>query len=99
EIGIRNVTHWIGGARVESKSGRSGIVWNPATGKPQAVVEFAGIEQVDQAIASAKAAFPGWRSTPLSRRAETMFKLRDLIDSNRRRIAEALTLEHGKTIA
>ena len=54
---------------------------------------------MDQAVAAAKAAFPAWRATPLSRRAETMFKLRDLIDANRRRIAEALTLEHGKTTA
>jgi malonate-semialdehyde dehydrogenase (acetylating)/methylmalonate-semialdehyde dehydrogenase len=74
------------------------MVWNPATGKPQALVEFASVEQVDEAVAAAKAAFPAWRATPLSRRAETMFKLRDLVDSNRRRLAEAITLEHGKTV-
>ena len=51
------------------------MVWNPATGKSQALVEFASVEQVDQAVAAAKAAFPAWRATPLSRRAETMFKL------------------------
>ncbi len=97
KIAIRTVHHWIGGALVASRSGRSGTVWNPATGKPQAQVDFASAEEVDQAVAAAKAAFPAWRATPLSRRAETMFKLRDLIDANRRRIAEALTLEHGKT--
>ncbi len=74
-------------------------MWNPATGSAQALVAFASAAEVDQAVAAAKAAFPAWRATPLSRRAETMFKLRDLIDSNRRRIAEALTLEHGKTTA
>ena len=97
EVGIRSVHHWIGGALVPSKSGRSGKVWNPATGQTQALVEFASVEEVDHAVAAAKAAFPGWRATPLSRRAETMFKLRDLIDANRSRIAEAITLEHGKT--
>ena len=35
----------------------------------------------------------------LSRRSEIMFKLRELIDANRRRIAELITLEHGKTIS
>ncbi len=99
EIVLKTVDHWIGGARITSKSGRSGTVWNPATGKAQALVAFASVEEVDQAVAAAKAAFPAWRATPLSRRAETMFKLRDLIDANRRRIAEALTLEHGKTTA
>ncbi|MCU1234671.1 MAG: methylmalonate-semialdehyde dehydrogenase (acylating) [Candidatus Solibacter sp.] len=99
EIALRTVHHWIGGAVVESSSGRSGTVWNPASGKPQAHVAFASAAEVDQAVAAAKAAFPGWRATPLSRRAETMFKLRDLIDRNRGRIAEALTMEHGKTTA
>ena len=33
-----------------------------------------------------------------ARRAETMFKLRELVDANRRRIAELITLEHGKTL-
>jgi malonate-semialdehyde dehydrogenase (acetylating)/methylmalonate-semialdehyde dehydrogenase len=99
EIALKTVDHWIAGARAASKSGRSGTVWNPATGRAQALVAFASAEEVDQAVAAAKAAFPGWRATALSRRAETMFKLRDLIDTNRRRIAEALTLEHGKTTA
>ena len=97
EITVRTVHHWIGGALVSSNSGRSGTVWNPATGQPQAQVDFASAEEVDHAVAAAKAAFPAWRATPLSRRAETMFKLRDLVDANRRRIAEVLTLEHGKT--
>jgi malonate-semialdehyde dehydrogenase (acetylating)/methylmalonate-semialdehyde dehydrogenase len=97
EIALQTVHHWIGGALVESTSGRSGTVWNPATGKPRAKVDFASAEEVDHAVAAAKAAFPAWRATPLSRRAETMFRLRDLVDANRRRIAEALTLEHGKT--
>src|SRR5271165_5107808 len=96
-IEIKRVNHWIGGGRVESKSGRSGVVWNPATGEPQASVEFASVEEVDRAVAVAKAAFVEWRATPLSRRAETMFKLRSLVDANRRKLAEATTLEHGKT--
>ena len=99
EIGIRSVNHWIGGAVVGSTSGRSGKVWNPASGKTQALVDFASVAEVDHAVAAARSAFPAWRATALSRRAETMFKLRDLIDSNRRRIAEAITMEHGKTIA
>jgi malonate-semialdehyde dehydrogenase (acetylating)/methylmalonate-semialdehyde dehydrogenase len=74
-------------------------VWNPATGEPQAAVALASAEEVDQAVATAQRAFPAWRATPLSRRAEIMFKVRELVDANRRRIAEMITLEHGKTIA
>src|SRR5262249_5793396 len=87
-----------GGAIVASRSGRSGIVWNPATGEPQAKVDFASAAEVDTAVAVAQKAFSGWRATPLSRRAETMFKLRELVDANRRRIAMMISLEHGKTL-
>jgi malonate-semialdehyde dehydrogenase (acetylating)/methylmalonate-semialdehyde dehydrogenase len=97
-IGIKSVNHWIGGKVVASSSGHSGTVWNPATGEVQAKVDFASVEEVDQAVNVAKRAFADWRATALSRRAEIMFKLRELVDANRRRIAEMITLEHGKTL-
>ena len=99
EAGIRDVDHWIDGDLVPTTSGRTAPVWNPATGKEQARVGLASVEEVDLAIASAKKAFPGWRATPISRRSETMFRLRDLIDQNRLKIASILTSEHGKTLA
>src|SRR3984893_8617071 len=94
---IRSVNHWIGGKLVSSESGRSGVVWNPATGEAQAKVDFASVEEVDQAVEVAERAFVDWRATPLSRRAETMFRFRELVDANRRDIAALITLEHGKT--
>jgi len=96
---IGTVNHWIGGKPVASQSGRSSVVWNPATGEAQAKVGLASVEEVDAVVASSKEAFPGWRATALSRRTETLFKLRELVDANRRRIAELLTLEHGKTLS
>jgi malonate-semialdehyde dehydrogenase (acetylating) / methylmalonate-semialdehyde dehydrogenase len=98
-IGLRQVNHWITGKVFESKSGRSGAVWNPATGEQQARVDFADAAEVDAAVAAARQAFPGWRETPLSRRAEIMFRLRDLLDRNRRKLAEIITSEHGKTLS
>lgn len=97
-VSLRTVHHFIGGQPVESTSGRSGVVWDPATGNPQAAVQFANAAEVDHAVTVAKTAFPAWRATPLSRRAEIMFRLRELVDSNRRRIAELITTEHGKTL-
>jgi len=99
EASLRQVGHWIDGAAVESHSGRTAPVWNPATGVEQAHVALACTDEVDLAVASSKRSFPEWRATPLSRRAETMFRLRELIDANRRQIAEILTSEHGKTVA
>jgi malonate-semialdehyde dehydrogenase (acetylating)/methylmalonate-semialdehyde dehydrogenase len=96
---IRTVNHWIGGKPVESESGRSGVVWDPATGEAQAHVAFASATEVDLAVADSKRAFTEWRATPLSRRSEILFRLRELIDANRRPIAELLTSEHGKTVS
>ena len=95
---LRVVTHFIGGQPVESTSGRSGVVWDPSTGQEQASVHFASAAEVDTAVTVAKAAFPAWRATPLSRRAEIMFRMRELVDANRRKIASLITGEHGKTL-
>ena len=96
---VMTVNHWIGGKHVAAESGRTGAVHNPATGEVIAEVGFATAEEVDRAVATAKAAFAEWRATPLSRRAEVMFRFRELIVKNRAQIAEILTRENGKTTA
>jgi malonate-semialdehyde dehydrogenase (acetylating)/methylmalonate-semialdehyde dehydrogenase len=93
------VTHWINGKMDTGTSARKGAVSNPATGEIIAEVAFANSEDVDRAVASAKSASVEWRSTPLSRRAEVMFHLRDLIVRNRNYLAEIISCENGKTMA
>ncbi len=95
---MKRISHWIDGKMVEGTSGRSGVVWQPATGEQQASVDFASVEEMGHAIAVAKAAFPAWRATNLSRRAEVMFHLRELVDANRKEIASLLSAEHGKVL-
>ncbi|MEN9647129.1 MAG: methylmalonate-semialdehyde dehydrogenase [Actinomycetota bacterium] len=95
---MNRISHWIDGKVVESTSGRSGVVYDPATGQQQASVDFASIDEVDRAVAVAKAAFPAWRATNLSRRAEVMFHMRELVDANRKEIASLLSKEHGKVL-
>lgn len=98
ETELKTINHFIGGKLVPSTSGRTGIIWNPATGEAQAHVGLASTEEVNAAVATAKAAWPAWRDTPVSKRSEILFRLRELVDQNRRRIAEAITMEHGKTL-
>jgi malonate-semialdehyde dehydrogenase (acetylating)/methylmalonate-semialdehyde dehydrogenase len=90
------VNHWIAGRRVAGTSGRTGPVYDPATGRLAREVDFASAEDVDTAVAAAKAAFPGWRATSLSRRTEIMFRIRNLVDQHRADLAAHLTAEHGK---
>jgi malonate-semialdehyde dehydrogenase (acetylating)/methylmalonate-semialdehyde dehydrogenase len=93
------IQHWIDGQVVSSSSGRVAPVFNPALGEQTGEVVLASVEEVDAAVASAKAAFPAWRSTSLSKRAEVMFRLRELVDANRKEIASMLTAEHGKVLS
>jgi malonate-semialdehyde dehydrogenase (acetylating) / methylmalonate-semialdehyde dehydrogenase len=93
------IRHWISGAALETDSERTGPVWNPATGEQIAEVCFASSSAVDRAVAAARAAFPAWRRTPLSKRAEVMFRLRALIEENRDALADVISTENGKTWA
>jgi malonate-semialdehyde dehydrogenase (acetylating) / methylmalonate-semialdehyde dehydrogenase len=94
--GHSTIGHWIGGRRVPGTSDRRGPVFEPATGQQAKWVDLASVEEVDRAVAPAKAAFPGWRATSLSRRTEIMFRIRNLVDQHREDIAAFLTAEHGK---
>ena len=93
------ISHWIDGRVVEGTSGRTSPVFNPATGAVQANLDLASVAELDAAVAVAKAAFPAWRATNLSRRAEIMFHFRELIDANRKELATIIAAEHGKVVS
>jgi malonate-semialdehyde dehydrogenase (acetylating) / methylmalonate-semialdehyde dehydrogenase len=95
----RPINHWIGGVAAPGESGRSGPVYNPATGEQTGVVDFATAREVDRAVQAAKAAFPSWRATSLARRAELFFRIRELVHERREEIARILTAEHGKVLS
>jgi malonate-semialdehyde dehydrogenase (acetylating)/methylmalonate-semialdehyde dehydrogenase len=59
---MRRIDHWIGGKLVPSGSGRYGPVYDPAAGVQQAEVGLASAAEVDDAVAAAAEAFPGWRA-------------------------------------
>ncbi|MBA3490077.1 MAG: CoA-acylating methylmalonate-semialdehyde dehydrogenase [Longispora sp.] len=96
---MKQIPHWIGGVTVTGTGDRRLPVWDPATGEQQAEVVAATPGEVRTAVESAKAAFPEWRAASLSRRAEVMFRFRELVDANRKEIASLLSSEHGKTVA
>ena len=95
---MKRITHWIDGRTVPGTSGRTGRVFDPATGSQAAEVDFASADEVDAAVASAVRANVEWRATNLSRRAEVMFAVRELLDANRKEIASIISAEHGKVL-
>ncbi|MGZ4133157.1 MAG: aldehyde dehydrogenase family protein, partial [Actinomycetota bacterium] len=67
---MERISHWIGGKLVPGESGRTGPVFNPATGQQTHEVDFASVEEIDAAVEAAKEVFPEWRATSLSKRAD-----------------------------
>ena len=70
------ITHWIDGKRVDGTSGRTGPVFNPATGLQTADVDFASEAEVHTAVAIAKTAAQEWRSASRSKRSGVLFAFR-----------------------
>jgi len=91
--------HFISGRLTPGRSGRSGPVYNPATGQVVAQVPFASADEVDLAVASARAAQASWGSASISRRTEVLFSFRHLLHSHREELAELVTREHGKVLS
>jgi malonate-semialdehyde dehydrogenase (acetylating)/methylmalonate-semialdehyde dehydrogenase len=90
------IAHFISGLATEGGSSRAQDVFNPATGAVTGRVILANTQDVNTAVASAKAAFPAWADTPPLRRARVMFKFLELLNQNRDRLAHMITAEHGK---
>src|SRR5215813_4659433 len=96
--GVASVDLWIGGKRQPAASTRYGEVTNPALGRVTRRVPFCNAADIDAAVKSAAAAFPGWRDTPPLRRARVMQKFLQLLQANQKDIARLVTEEHGKTL-
>src|SRR3954469_18780804 len=93
------ISHWVDGRITPGTSGRSGPVFNPATGVQTGAVDLASSAEVGAAVASAKAAAREWRSASLSRRSAVLFAFRQLLHENADQLAAILTAEHGKVLA
>jgi aldehyde dehydrogenase (NAD+) len=73
-------------------------VINPATEEVIAEVAQGSSDDVDRAVAAARAAMPGWAATPVADRAEILGKLHELILEHQESLAQVLSLEMGAAI-
>jgi len=88
----------IGGKFVESKTTQWHEVINPATQQVLARVPETTPEEINAAVASAKAAFKTWRKTSLMARGRNFLKYQELIRAHMKELAAILTAEQGKTL-
>lgn len=99
DLSTPTVQHYINGRLVPSTSGRQQDIFNPATGEVSGKVALASAEEVNAAVASAKAAAPAWAETAPLKRARIMSRFRELMEKNHDALAAAITREHGKVFS
>ncbi len=90
------IDHLINGRAVPSA--RYFETLNPATQEVLAEVAQGGADEVNAAVAAAKAAFPGWAATPAPQRARLIRKLGDLIAAHVPELAQTETNDSGQAI-
>ena len=95
---VEVLKNYIDGEWVESESGETLEVRNPATAQVIAHVPLSTVEEVNKAVGAANAAFQDWRETPPYTRARYMFALRNLMEERFEDLARNIVREHGKII-
>ncbi len=94
---MSHIQHLINGQHVSH--GKTFETINPATQDVLAEVAAGGTNEVNAAVAAAKAAFPKWANTPAPERAKVIRKLGDLIAKHVPEIAQTETNDCGQTIS
>ena len=93
---MRSIQHYINGQSVDIANQKTHAVLNPATEEQVAEIQHATSKEVNQAVASAKAALSDWGEASIAQRTKLLYNFRNLVLENEHYIAELITEEHGK---
>jgi malonate-semialdehyde dehydrogenase (acetylating)/methylmalonate-semialdehyde dehydrogenase len=97
-IAVRVLDNYIEGEWRASSSSYGLDVNNPATGEALARVPMSTAEELDAAVAAARAALPAWRAVSTIGRARKLFELRERLVARQDDLARSVTTEMGKTL-
>jgi betaine-aldehyde dehydrogenase len=78
---MKKLSNFINGKSVDSTSGETTTLINPATAQPFATAPKSNGADVDLAMKSAAAAFEGWRDSTPSERQRALLKIADAIEA------------------
>ena len=71
-------------------------VYNPSEGSVISRVPLSTHLEVDRAVKSARAAFPGWSSTPIKERVQVFYRYKAMLEAHLDELAALITEENGK---
>lgn len=94
---MKTIGHLIN-SEIVTTGDRTQDVYNPSSGEVAAKLSLASKATVEEAIAAAHAAYPAWRNTPPAKRAQVMFRFKELLEQNADEICRLVGQEHGKIV-
>ena len=95
----KSFQNYIGGEWTDAASGETFESTSPADGETIGVFPMSGVEDVDRAVAAAKAAFEEWRLVPAPKRGEILFRLARVLEREKAALTDLMTHEMGKVKA
>lgn len=95
----KKIKYFVNGQFVESKTEKYTDAYDPSTGKVIARVPCCTPEEVEAAVAGARAAFPAWSATPVIKRVQILYRLRELIEQHMEELTLLVATENGKSLS
>ena len=96
---VEVLSNYIAGRWVPTSAPDVVDVHNPANGRIIAHTPLSSSDDVEAAVQAATRTFPAWSETPPVVRAQSMFRLKALLEEHAEELAAIVTTEHGKTLA
>jgi betaine-aldehyde dehydrogenase len=96
---VKVLKNFVNGKFVDSKSGKTTELVNPATGKVFATAPNSSEADIDAALQAAAAAFPGWRDSTPSVRQKALLKIADALEANAEKLVAIEAENCGKPIS
>lgn len=93
---VKTLNYFINGRFEPSATEKYTYACNPSTGEITARVPCCTKDEVEAAIAGAKAAFPGWAATPVLKRVQVLYRLRELLIEHMDELTMLVAKENGK---
>ncbi|MGN0571301.1 MAG: CoA-acylating methylmalonate-semialdehyde dehydrogenase, partial [Candidatus Fimenecus sp.] len=95
-MAVEKLQYFVNGQFKDSKTDTWYDLHNPSTGEVTGQAPCCTNDEVLEAIEAAKAAFPAWRAVPAIKRAQILYKIRDLIIENMEELTMSVAKENGK---
>lgn len=91
------IQNFINGSFVNASTTKTLDVISPIDGNHLSTVPMSSSKDLDDAVKTAKAAFPAWSKTPIKERVQVFFRYKTLLEKHLKELAELCSEENGKT--